>query len=89
MIGYQTAAAASKIDERALHPVTVWQMLTWLGSQLVALRMGLQLIAQQGPSSTCHRFMGAVAASKFRSPQREQELRHARRLLHLIDRWDS
>ena len=41
------------------------------------------------PASTCHRFAGAVAPQKFRSPQREQLLRCARQLLHLIAEWEG
>ena len=76
-------------DERGLDPSTVWRMLTWLGSQLVALTTGRQLIQQHNPRSTCHRFMGAVAPHKFRSPQREQLLRQSRQLVHLIIEWEA
>ena len=69
--------------------MTIWRTVTWLGSQLVAWRMGLRLLTQQDPTSTCHRFVGAVAPHKSRSPQRKQTLRHARRLLHLIEQWES
>jgi hypothetical protein len=89
VIGYQTASGASKIDERALNPTTVWRMITWLGSQLVAWRLGLRLLIQRDPHSTCHRFVGAVAPHKSRSPRREQTLRQARRLLHLNDQWEN
>ena len=63
-------------------------MLSWLGCQLPALTLGRQLVQQQDPSSTCHRFVGAVAPHKFRSPQRERLLRQSRQLLHLITEWD-
>jgi len=69
--------------------MTVWRMLTWLGCQLVALAKGRQLIQAHNPQSTCHRFVGAVAPAKFRSPQRERRLRHARQLLHLIAQWEA
>ena len=68
--------------------MTVWRMLTWLGCQLVALSTGRQLIQQHNPRSTCHRFVGAVARHKFRSPQRERVLRQSRQLLHLIAEWE-
>lgn len=76
-------------DERGLDHSTVWRMLTWLGSQLVALTTGRQLILQHNPRSTCHRFVGAVAPHKFRSPQREQLLRQSRQLLYLIAEWEE
>lgn len=87
--GYQTPAGEATIDERALHHGTVWWMLTWLGGQLAALRTGRQQIQQQHPGSTCHRFVGAVAPQKFRSPERERQLRQARQLLHLIAEWNG
>jgi hypothetical protein len=68
---------------------TIWGMLTWMGSQLVALVAGRQLVQQRNPSSTCHRFVGAVAPHKFRTPQREQLLRQSRQLIHLIAEWDE
>lgn len=88
VIGYQQRPGRSTSEERRLHPSTLWRALTWLGSQLVAFNRGLQLLAQSDPHSDCHRFLGAVAAHKFRSPRRGEKLRNARRLLHLIDRWD-
>lgn len=89
VIGYQTVSGASAIDERALDPTTVWRLLTWLGVQLAAWRMGLRLLMRRDPNCTCHRFVGAVAPHKFRSSPREQRLRQARRLLHLIDQWEG
>jgi hypothetical protein len=64
-------------------------MLGWLGCQVVALLAGRRLLQEQRPSSTCHRFVGAVAPHKFRSPQRERLLRQSRQLLHLIAEWDG
>jgi hypothetical protein len=64
-------------------------MLTWLGGQLAALAAGRQLIQQHHPGSTCHRFVGAVAPQKFRSPKRGQLLRQSRQLLHLIAEWEG
>lgn len=64
-------------------------MLTWLGGQLAALAEGRRLIQQQRPDSTCHRFVGAVAPQKFRSPQRERILRQSRQLLHLSAEWEG
>jgi hypothetical protein len=64
-------------------------MLTWIGCQLAALTTGRQLILQRNPASTCHRFVGAVAPHKFRSPQRGQLLRQSRQLLHLIAEWEG
>jgi hypothetical protein len=84
-IGY--ASSQSLIDERALHPMTVWRMLSWLGAQLMALRLGRQLLLQSNPNSTSHRFVGAVAPQKFRSRQRQLQLARARQLLQLSDEW--
>ena len=73
---------------RALHLATVWQFLTWLGSQTAALQAGLSLLNQHDPANDLHRFVGAVAPHKYRSPERRHLLATARRLLHLIDCWD-
>jgi hypothetical protein len=89
VIGYVTPPDASCIDERALDHSTLWRMLTWMGCQLAALSVGRALILQQHPDSTCHRFVGAVAPHKFRSPQREQLLRQSRQLLHLAAEWNE
>jgi hypothetical protein len=88
VIGYQQQPDRSTSEERRLHPSTLWQALTWLGSQLEAFQWGLRLLVQSDPNCDCHRFLGAVAPHKFRSPPRGKKLRNARRLLHLIDRWD-
>jgi hypothetical protein len=64
-------------------------MLTWLGAQSAALVLGRQEVQQRHPGSTSHRFLGAVAPQKFRSPQREQLLRCSRQLLHLIAEWEG
>jgi hypothetical protein len=64
-------------------------MLAWLGGQYAALAEGRRLIQQRCPDSTCHRFVGAVAPHKFRSPQREQLLRQSRQLLHLVAEWEG
>ena len=78
------------MDERGLlDHSTVWRMLGWLGCQVAALAMGRQLIQQHTPRSTCHRFVGAVAPHKFRSPQRGQFLRQSRQLLHLVFEWEE
>jgi hypothetical protein len=79
---------APPIDNRVLDHMTVWRMLTWLGSQLEAWKAGLGFLIQDDPSCDCHRFLGAVAPRKFRSLSRGQKLRQARRLLHLTDEWD-
>jgi hypothetical protein len=76
-------------DRGLLDHSTVWRMLTWLGSQLAALMAGRQSVQGRNPSSTCHRFVGAVGPHKFRSPQREQLLRQSRQLIHLIAEWDE
>jgi len=88
VIGYVTPPGQKKIDERALHRSTLWRFLAFLGTQVTALQSGLQLWSEQEPLSTLHRFLGAVAPHKYRSPQREEHLRTARRLLHLQDWWD-
>ena len=69
--------------------MTVWRMLSWLGCQLAALAKGRQLIQEQNPGSTCHRFVGAVSPHKHQSPQRERLLRQSRQLLHLIAEWEA
>jgi hypothetical protein len=76
------------VEERALHHSTIWCVLAWMGVQSAALAAGRQQIQEGNPASTCHRFLGAVAAQKFRSPQRQQVLSHARQLLHLIAEWE-
>lgn len=87
--GRATGYQATLGDERGLDHSTVWRTLTWLGSQMVALATGRQQIQQDNPCSTCHRFAGAVAPHKFRSPQRERLLRQSRQLLHLIAEWEA
>jgi hypothetical protein len=87
-IWYQAPAATAKVVLRALHWATVWHLLTWLGSQAVGLQAGLTLLSQHDPADDSHRFVGAVAPHKYRSPERQAVLATARRLLHLIDRWD-
>lgn len=87
-IGYVTPPGQKKIDERALHRSTLWRFVFFLGAQNAALQAGLQLWGERDPLSTLHRFVGAVSPHKYRSEQRGEILRTARRLLHLIDRWD-
>lgn len=88
VIGYVTPLGQPEIDERALDRSTLWRFLAFLGTQVTALQSGLQLWSEREPLSTLHRFLGAVAPHKYRSPQRGEGLRTARRLLHLLDRWD-
>jgi hypothetical protein len=64
-------------------------MLAWLGGQLAALTKGRRHIQEQHPGSRCHRFVGAVAPHKFRSPERGRQLRRARQLLQLRAEWDG
>ena len=87
-IGYETPSSSQSIDERTLQHSTIWRMLSWLGCQIVALQTGRKLLDQHDPTSSAHRFVGAVAPQKYRSPQRANCLRTARSLLHLIDLWD-
>jgi len=87
--GYVTPPGAATIDERKLDHSTIWRMLGWLGGQVAALLVARRLIQGQRPSSTCHRFVGAVAPHKFRSRKRERVLRHARQLLPMIAEWES
>lgn len=89
VIGYATPQGQEKIDERALSRSTLWRFLFFLGGQTGALQTGLQLWSEHDPLSTMHRFVGAVSPPKHRSQQRGEMLRTARRLLHLIDRWDQ
>jgi len=51
--------------------MTVWRMLSWLGSQLAALQLGLSLLIQHHPDTNYHRFVGAVDPGKYRCPQRQ------------------
>jgi len=87
-IGYQPPPGSSVVEERALHHSTIWCMVAWMGVQSAALAIGRQQIQERNPASTCHRFLGAVAPQKFRSPQRQQLLCRARQLLHLIAEWE-
>lgn len=86
--GYVTPPGQEKIDERALSRSTLWRWVTFLGLQIPALQVGLELWQEHDPSSSLHRFVGLVARSKYRHEQRGILLRTARRLLHLIDRWN-
>lgn len=88
VIGYVTPTDQSKIDERALHRSTLWRLVGFLGAQTVAFQFGLQLLSERDPLCVLHRFVGTVAPHKYRSPQRGEILRTARRLLHLIDHWE-
>ena len=88
VIGYVTPPDQEKIDERALHRSTLWRFAFFLGAQTAALQAGLDLWNAHDPLSTMHRFVGAVSPHKYRSTQRGEILRTARRLLHLIDRWN-
>ena len=88
VIGYVTPPGQKKIDERALHRSTLWRLLQFLGTQTVALQLGLELCSEHDPLFTGHRFLGAVVPHKYRSPHRGEILRTARRLLHLIDHWN-
>ena len=87
-IGYESCSTSQTIDERTLQHSTIWHMLTWLGGQIIALPLGRKLLDQHDPTSCTHRFVGAVAPQKYRSPQRATCLRAARSLLQLIDLWD-
>ncbi|MFC1757205.1 hypothetical protein ACFL2H_00340 [Planctomycetota bacterium] len=86
--GYVTPPGETRIDERALHRSTLWRFVSFLGLQTLALQYGLELWQEHEPTSSLHRFEGAVAPHKHRSDQRGVLLRTARRLLVLIDRWD-
>jgi hypothetical protein len=87
-MGYVTPSGQASIEERRLWPSTVQRWVFWLGTQVVALRVGLQLWGEHDPQSALHRFVGAVAPHKYRSPRAEQILKTVRQLLHLIDHWD-
>jgi len=89
VMGYVTPPDEDVIDERAVHRSTLWRFLFFLGAQVAALRQGLDLCSEHDPLSTLHRFLGDVAPHKYRSPQREETLRTARRLLHLNDHWEQ
>jgi hypothetical protein len=83
-----SSSDANGHDNPRLHHTTVWYFLSWQGSQGTALRHGREQVQQRDPTSTCHRFLGAVASHKFRSPQRERLLCSSRQLLHLIGEWE-
>lgn len=87
-IGY-AADPQSCIDERSLHHMTVWRMLSWLGAQIAALQLGRRLLLEANPHSSSHRFVAAVHPQKFRSPQRHAQLEHARQVLQLGDDWHA
>ena len=88
VIGYVTEPGQTTIDERALHRSTLWRFVLFLGTQTAALQAGLGLLAEHDPDSTLHRFLGAVAPHEYRTDARGEILRTARRLLHLINRWN-
>jgi hypothetical protein len=88
VIGYVTPPEQKQIDERALHRSTLWRFLLFLGCQSTGLQAGLDLWSEHDPLSSVHRFLGTVAPHKYRSEKREEILRTARRLLHLIDHWE-
>lgn len=87
-IGYVSSGDQQQIDERVLNRSTLWRFLQFLGTQSVALQLGLQLYGEHDLLSTLHRFVGAVVPHKYRSQQRAEILRTARRLLHLQNHWD-
>ena len=87
--GYVTPQGQASIDERRLWPSTLHRWAFWLGMQVVALRVGLQLWGEHDPRSALHHFLGAVAPQKHRSPRAEEILKSARQLLNLIDHWDQ
>lgn len=74
---------------RALSHTTLHRWLTFLGAMTVTLATGCDLYLQADPTSTVHRFDGAVAPGKARSDSRLQSLSIARRLLYLRSRWDN
>ena len=87
---YQTPPGTQALDARGLlDHSTIWRTLSWLGGQLPALMASRQLIVQHNSHSICHRFVGAVAPHKLRSPQRGKLLRQARQLIHLMAEWDE
>lgn len=82
--GYQTADGNHLPGDDALHFSTAWRTLSWLGSLDTSLHCAIDLILHRDPASQVHRFSGAVAAGKFRSSRREEQLRTARRLLQAM-----
>ena len=68
--GYVTPPGQAQIDERALNRSTLWRWVTFLGLQTAALQYGLDLWQEHEPTSSLHRFQGAVAPRKHRSEQR-------------------
>jgi len=64
-------------------------MIGYLGSLTVALANGIKLWEQHDPLSSLHRDQGLVPRHKHRSQHRAETLRTARRLFHLIERWNQ
>ncbi len=87
--GYQTADGAHLPGDDALHHSTLWRTVSWLGSLEASLRSAIDLILHRDPASQIHRFGGAVAARKFRSSRREQQLRTTRCLLHAMSVFEQ
>jgi hypothetical protein len=83
-----TPQGEAKLDERALHRSTLWRLVGYLGALTISLQLGLDLWQQHHPSSLLHRFTGTGAPRKYRTLQRAETLRTARRLLHLKTHWD-
>lgn len=76
------------INERTLRGSTLCRLLSFLGLQAAAIQAGSELVNERDPSARLHRFVGAVAPCKYRSPERANRLRTARRLFNLIDHWN-
>lgn len=86
-MGYVTPPNGREHDERGLCASTLWRFVLFLGLQTAGLQAGIEQLMQHDPSSRVHLFMGAVCPRKYRSEQRGEIVRTARRLLDLIDRW--
>ena len=76
-------------NDRAFSHSTLWRFLACLGAMTVSLSLGLELFSKAFPESTIYRFTGSISPRKYRSDQRQQALRDANRLLHLISQWDK
>ncbi len=82
--GYQRQDGEHLAGDNALHHSTLWQAISWLGSLEASLHCAMDLVLHRDPTSKVHRQCGGIAAGKFRSAEREKQLRTTRRLLNVM-----
>ncbi len=80
-IMYDDRARPNEQGPVGLAPSTVWRWLSWLGEMTDTLRAAWGLIREKEPNATLHRESWEVAASKYRSLERQQTLQQAMQLL--------